>query len=133
MERQRQLEEENKLLKQRRKANQRKICDANLADRRAAVAQEKAAACQRALSEFCVRDHAQALAAKRGDALERQLAEVRVQLAAEVEMRRKFEAIAQPPKEKFFNHGHFTTDVDLVALEVCRAPAADGFEHTVHM
>ena len=43
IERQRQLEQENVLLKQRRKVNQRKISDANLADRRAAVALEQAA------------------------------------------------------------------------------------------
>ena len=110
-------------LSRRRKANQRKICDVNLADRRAAVAQEQAAAIKLAFNDYCMKDHAQQLAAARADSLERELERMRAQLAAEVHLRERFEAVAQPPKEKFFAHGQFTTDVNLTALQVCTIPS----------
>ena len=41
-----------------------------------------------------------------------------MQLEAEQTERRKFQAIAEPPKSKFMQSGHYTADVDLTALNV---------------
>ena len=41
-----------------------------------------------------------------------------MQLEAEQTERRKFQAIAEPPKSKFMQLGHYTTEVDLTALGV---------------
>jgi hypothetical protein len=41
-----------------------------------------------------------------------------MQLEAEQTERRKFQAIAEPPKSKFMQSGHYTTEVDLTALGV---------------
>ena len=41
-----------------------------------------------------------------------------MQLETEQTERRKFQAIAEPPKSKFMQSGHYTADVDLTALNV---------------
>eukprot|EP00966_Prymnesium_polylepis_P337089 7391883-Prymnesium_polylepis.1 len=50
--------------------------------------------------------------------LERQVASLRQQLKAQQEETARFKAVAQPPKSKFFRSGHYTSDVDLLALEM---------------
>ena len=60
LERLRVLEMENRELKQRRRANNRTISEANLDRRRAQVAQVQVQQAKQALGEDCVRDHAQA-------------------------------------------------------------------------
>ena len=50
--------------------------------------------------------------------LEKQIAELQAELKQQSELTAKFQAIAEPPKEKFFKSGHYTSEVDLTALEV---------------
>ena len=47
-----------------------------------------------------------------------ELEEAHMQLEAEQTERRKFQAIAEPPKSKCMQSGHYTADVDLTALNV---------------
>jgi hypothetical protein len=47
-----------------------------------------------------------------------ELEEAHMQLEAEQTERRKFQAIAEPPKSKFMKSVHYTAEVDLAALEV---------------
>ena len=58
LEKQAALEQQLRELKKRRTLNQRRVSDANLAYRRACVAQEQSAAAQAALYEYCVEDAA---------------------------------------------------------------------------
>ena len=50
--------------------------------------------------------------------LEQLQAESKEQLDAQKTLTAKYQAIAEPPKEKFFASGHYTAEVDLTALEV---------------
>eukprot|EP00966_Prymnesium_polylepis_P069947 1626072-Prymnesium_polylepis.1 len=50
--------------------------------------------------------------------LERQVASLRQQLKAQQEETSRYRAIAEPPKSKFFSGGHYTSEVDLTALEM---------------
>jgi hypothetical protein len=113
-------EQEKKIveLKARRKVNQRKIRDANLDRRRAALATEKAQQAQLALIDYCVRELSADINLARIEQLEGELAAVSAQLAEQFALRQRYEAVAKPPKEFFFESGHFTTEVDLTALEV---------------
>ena len=50
--------------------------------------------------------------------LERQVASLRQQLTAQQKETAAYKAVVQPPKEKFYKSGHYTSDVDLTALQM---------------
>ena len=82
------------------------------------MAREQAESAQRALGQYFVAAEAQRVNTSELEALEAELGTVRAQLAAAEAARDKYKAIAEPPKEKFFAKGHYTSEVDLTALEV---------------
>ena len=124
------LEEENRRLKERRKAGQRTLQDAALDRRRAQQAVSKAKQLESAFSGAAVR----AEAAQAADDVERvpQLQEELRQLqaafdaaqaqaqdqhaAAQAELAR-LAGIAEPQKERFFEHGHFAARIDLAIIQ----------------
>ena len=115
----RELEEKDALVKdlrRRRGAGQRTLAEANLERRRARLAQEKARGLEEAFRQHIVGEmERQANQPGRRDTLVESLQE---QLKLEKELRTRYEAIAKPAKEYFFKEGHFSTEVDLTALEV---------------
>ena len=50
--------------------------------------------------------------------LELQVASLRLQLEAQQEETARYKAVAEPPKSKFFQSGHYTSAVDLLALDM---------------
>ena len=108
-------------LGERRKANQRKIGDANLADRRAAEAQRKLEAERATFRAFTQREE---IGEERFAALQQEATDLRKRLAAEEaalkasqEEAARFKAVAEPDKERFFKSGRFTAAVDLAIIE----------------
>ena len=101
----------------RRKANQRKLCDAALDKRRAQEAQRRLND-ERAASASWWRSDA---TAERIDGLERELAEARALLKIQTVLRRKFQAIAEPPESKFYRKGQYTPEVFFLGLELIAA------------
>ena len=111
-----------KQLGTRRTLNKRTLSDANLSDRRAKASEAKASRYQQAYTQSFTReisgDIERAAADTRESDLQAELEVAKAQLQEQTELAAKYKAVAEPPKEKFFAHGHYTADVDLTALEL---------------
>ena len=118
LERQRALEAEVKQLKQRRTGNQRRIKEYNLAEQRVKVAQQQQARAEQSLREYGVSAEAERAANEHADQLEKELTATQAALKEQTEIAAKYKAVAEPPVEKFFKSGHYTSEVDLTSLEV---------------
>jgi hypothetical protein len=106
------------VLKQRRKATERKVSDFNLAHRRAALATDKVKELQHALNDYCADDLASDINLAQLEELEAELVAARAELAKEKALRVKYEAVACPPKDYFFKSGAYTAEVDLTAMQL---------------
>ena len=111
------LKEKVRVLSERRKANQRTLSDANLADRRAKVAQQQQAALQRAFAESAVRAEAKSSVRDRVAELEQQLAAQQARVLELAGAVAKYKAIAEPPMEYFFHGGSYSLEHDATGLE----------------
>lgn len=90
------------------------------------VAQEKAADAQAVLGQYFVQEESKRVNVAELEALEAQLETLRQQLAAAEEARDKYKAIAEPQKERFFEHGHFTARVDQAIIESLQLGVSRG-------
>ena len=139
LERQAALEAEVQRLKARRKANQLKVSDANLARRATAVAQQQLEKERTAIRDFMGSGLDYAARAKQietenaallqklkaaqaevtaahGEAAEK-LKAARAEVTAARGEAAKYKAIAEPAKAKFFESGHFSAQVDQIIIE----------------
>ena len=91
LERQKHLEEENKMLKQRRTGNQRRIRECNLDQRRAKESEKKAAALEQAFKASVVRAEARGSEAEAVDFLQKQVDDLQAKLKSETELREKYQ------------------------------------------
>jgi hypothetical protein len=129
-----------KALTKRRTLNKRSLEDSCNADKRAATAEQQASAAQATAKAQAARADAADEESARADAAEEKLVKVEAQLTAErkgywkkllaeravhvgmlsaaQKEAAKYKAIAEPPTESFFKDGHYTTKLDLTALEV---------------
>lgn len=115
------LEKKVRELSCRRTLNQRRVQEANLEKRRVQVAQESARRLERAFTESFLDSESVDKAQARADALQKALAEVHSQLKREMELRKKFQEIAEPPTEYFFHGGSYSIEHDLAGLEAITA------------
>lgn len=126
-----QLQTKLQELGKRRTLNQRHISDVNPTARREAERSGSAWSTRRARSSptisratssptpsACPTSRRTEQAAMATEKLKEQEAAAAATLKEQVALTAKFQAITEPPKEKFFSHGHYTVDVDLPALEV---------------
>ena len=101
--------------------NQRKIGDANLADRRAAEAQKRLEAERASMRTFMQREeinneHVDAARAEAQE-LRTRLAAAEAEAKAKADLAEKYKSVAEPAKEYFFDGGRFTAAVDQAILE----------------
>lgn len=104
-------------LGERKKANQRKVCEANLDRRRAEQAGEKARRFEEAFKKSAVRAESSGSAWDYVDSLERELAETKALLKIQTVLRRKFQAIAEPDLDYFFHGGAYSLEHDMAGVE----------------
>ena len=104
-------------LGERKKANQRKVCEANLDRHRAEQAGEKARRFEEAFKKSAVRAESSGSAWDYVDSLERELAETKALLKIQTVLRRKFQAIAEPDLPYFFHGGAYSLEHDMAGVE----------------
>ena len=82
------------------------------------MAQQQQKAAERSLREYGVSAEAERAATERATELEMEVVGLRADLEEEKAAYNKFKAVAEPPEQKFMEHGRYTSEVDLTALEV---------------
>ena len=116
------LQQKVRELGARRKANQLKVRDANLARQATKVAQEKLSQERATLRDFWgegldLAARSRELKTENARLVEKLVGTQR-ELEAQLKETEKLKAIAEPPKSKFFEAGHFSAAVDQVIIEL---------------
>lgn len=105
----------------RRTLNQRRVSDANLAERRAQLYKRQAIQTQMAVNQYSLLGEQEQGA--REAQLEKRVAELEGKLAQVTSREQAFKQVAEPPKSKFYRNG-FEPVIELAAIEAMLAGAS---------